>query len=52
MSTKQMQELIDLLKEFKQELTASEDKREVNKVMKIIDQTIKEKKYYENEIEE
>ena len=33
MKTIQMKELIDLLKEFKGEITSSEDKREVNKVM-------------------
>jgi hypothetical protein len=42
----EMKNLILLLKKFKDELDNSEYKRDVNKVMKIIDKTVEEKRYY------
>lgn len=48
MKTEQMEQLILLLKEFKNELEISEDKRDVNMVIKMVDNTIKDKQYYSN----
>ena len=41
-----METLISLLKEFKNELSNSEDNRDVNRVMKLVNKTIEEKRYY------
>lgn len=46
MTIEEMENLILLLKEFKSELNHSEDNRDVNRVMKMIDNTIEEKRYY------
>ena len=48
LKVEEMENLILVLKEFKDELDNSEDRRDVNKVMKLIDNKIEEKRYYVN----
>ena len=47
MEIEEMENLLLLLKEFKNETNSSEDRRDVNVVLRIIDKTIREKQYYD-----